>query len=305
MPSMLEDELLKWKFKRGSQEALSRIYEKYIDLMLTLAMAMLNDSHAAEDVVQDVFVSFARSAAGFRLQGSLKAYLATAVANRARDRLRQADYQTIEYNVDVPGDTFSTEPPEGYTATNSPETAPDMPMGLAKAGCANLECSVVVGFALPEGSVIMGWQCRDTDSKASQAPAFENLTWGGPLPKVAVEPYGLRSVGTSAPVTYTGSHMASTQKSGQFTEWALYVPARAAASAKAASYDVLYHFNLDPQPNAGFGLRLSSPVPVSTAQDFDSWVGGALAEWSDAGATPETLTYQRVIDLAHRLRTGQ
>ena len=38
---MLEDEILKWKFRRGSQEALARIYEKYIDSMLTLAMANL------------------------------------------------------------------------------------------------------------------------------------------------------------------------------------------------------------------------------------------------------------------------
>jgi hypothetical protein len=27
---MIEDELLKWKFKRGSREALARIYEKYV-----------------------------------------------------------------------------------------------------------------------------------------------------------------------------------------------------------------------------------------------------------------------------------
>jgi RNA polymerase sigma factor (sigma-70 family) len=99
---MLEDELLKWKFKRGSPEALSGIYEKYIDSMLTLAMAILNDAHAAEDVVQDVFVSFARSAGGFRLHGSLKAYLATAVVNRARDRLRQAKRRPAALDDDAP-----------------------------------------------------------------------------------------------------------------------------------------------------------------------------------------------------------
>jgi hypothetical protein len=32
---MIEDELLKWKFKRGSGEALSRIYEKYVSRLLT------------------------------------------------------------------------------------------------------------------------------------------------------------------------------------------------------------------------------------------------------------------------------
>jgi RNA polymerase sigma-70 factor (ECF subfamily) len=85
---MLEDELLKWRFKCGSREALSRIYEKYLNSLLTLAMALLNDTGAAEDVVHDVFVSFAKSPEDFKLHGSLKSYLGTCVINRARDRLR-------------------------------------------------------------------------------------------------------------------------------------------------------------------------------------------------------------------------
>jgi len=85
---MIEDELLKWKFKCGSKEALSRIYEKYLNNLLTLAMALLNDAGAAEDVVHDVFVSFAKSTENFKLRGSLKSYLTTCVINRARDRIR-------------------------------------------------------------------------------------------------------------------------------------------------------------------------------------------------------------------------
>jgi RNA polymerase sigma-70 factor (ECF subfamily) len=85
---MIEDELLKWKFKLGSREALSRIYKKYVHSLLSLAMGLLNDPYEAEDVVQDVFVSFAKSAGSFGLKGSLKAYLAKSVVNRARDRLR-------------------------------------------------------------------------------------------------------------------------------------------------------------------------------------------------------------------------
>ena len=52
---MIEDEVLKWKFKAGSKEALRRIYEKYLNRLLTFAMALLNDAGAAEDVVHDVF----------------------------------------------------------------------------------------------------------------------------------------------------------------------------------------------------------------------------------------------------------
>ena len=86
---MIEDEVLKWRFRRGNREALARIYEKYVRLLLSVAMGLLNDPHEAEDVVQDVFVSFARNPAGFGLRGSLKAYLATSVVNRVRDRVRR------------------------------------------------------------------------------------------------------------------------------------------------------------------------------------------------------------------------
>jgi RNA polymerase sigma-70 factor (ECF subfamily) len=86
---MVEDELLKLGFKRGSRDALQRIYEKYLDYLVTLAMGLLNDTSAAEDVVHDVFVAFARSSKDFRLSGSLKGYLTTCVANRVRDRIRR------------------------------------------------------------------------------------------------------------------------------------------------------------------------------------------------------------------------
>lgn len=85
----IEDELLKWRFKRGSREALARIYEKYVNALLSLAMGLLNDPHEAQDVVQDVFVSFAQGTERFSARGSLKAYLAQSVVNRVRDRVRR------------------------------------------------------------------------------------------------------------------------------------------------------------------------------------------------------------------------
>ena len=86
---MLEDELLKLRFLCGSSSALAQIYRKYADRLLTLAIALLRDVNAAEDVVHDVFVKFAAANGSFRLRGSLRSYLATCVANRARDVLRR------------------------------------------------------------------------------------------------------------------------------------------------------------------------------------------------------------------------
>lgn len=104
---MIEDELLKLRFKLGSEDALRRMYEKYLDYLLGVAMAFLNDSHAAQDIVHDVFVSLAQSADTFRIAGNLKHYLATCVANRARDRLRAVK------RVRVPiGPEPQSDPPE-------------------------------------------------------------------------------------------------------------------------------------------------------------------------------------------------
>ncbi len=99
---MIEDELLKLRFKAGSIDALQRIYEKYRDYLLTLAMALLNDAATAEDVVHDVFVSFAQSGSRFRLYGSLRAYLATCVVNRIRDRMRSRKRQGQTLDEQMP-----------------------------------------------------------------------------------------------------------------------------------------------------------------------------------------------------------
>jgi RNA polymerase sigma-70 factor (ECF subfamily) len=91
----MKDRLLIWRFKCGSSDALCRIYEKYEDYMLTLAVSLINDISAAEDVVHDVFVSFAQSAEKLRLNGNLKGYLTTCVANLARDRIRAKHRRAI------------------------------------------------------------------------------------------------------------------------------------------------------------------------------------------------------------------
>ncbi|MHC4627217.1 MAG: RNA polymerase sigma factor [Planctomycetota bacterium] len=85
---IVEDKLLIWRFKLGNTDALRRIYHKYKDDLLKLAVALGNDANVAEDVVQDVFVNFAQSAARIQPRGNLKSYLMTSVANRIRNRKR-------------------------------------------------------------------------------------------------------------------------------------------------------------------------------------------------------------------------
>ena len=114
---MIEDRLLIRRFKCGSKDALRRIYEKYAGFLLTLATALLNDVNAAEDVVHDFFVSFAQSAEKLKLNGNFKWYLATCVRNRARDRLRTRQLQTVGLD-EVDSIHSDTNEPESVAVSN-------------------------------------------------------------------------------------------------------------------------------------------------------------------------------------------
>ncbi len=83
----MEDKLLIWKFKRGSREALRRIYDKYHGRLLKLAVVLTGNVDTAEDIIQDVFMNFARTNR-FGLCGSLKSYLITSTLNSVRNQRR-------------------------------------------------------------------------------------------------------------------------------------------------------------------------------------------------------------------------
>lgn len=91
---MLEDKMLLLKVKRGNPDALRRIYEKYKDELLALAISLSNDRTAAEDALHDAFVSFAQHAEQLQLRTSLKSYLSSCIANRVRNLNRAKSART-------------------------------------------------------------------------------------------------------------------------------------------------------------------------------------------------------------------
>jgi RNA polymerase sigma-70 factor (ECF subfamily) len=95
----MEDKLLIWKFKRGSREALRRIYDKHHEHLLKLAVVLTGNIDTAEDVVQEVFVNFAKSAGRFGLIGSLKSYLITSTLNHVRNQRRDSSRRRLQ-NLD-------------------------------------------------------------------------------------------------------------------------------------------------------------------------------------------------------------
>ena len=90
---MFEDRLLISRFKAGSRDAFCKIFDKYEGDLMTLAVNLLTDANAAEDVLQEVFISFVQRIDKFQLTGSLKGYFVKCVVNRARDHLRKRQRQ--------------------------------------------------------------------------------------------------------------------------------------------------------------------------------------------------------------------
>lgn len=214
------------------------------------------------------------------------------------------DYLDIDYDVAVPDGVFTMEPPEGYTLKNTMETA--IPLELSRSGgvaYGSFSANARIGFLMGDGSVIVAWQSLDSESEIPQDELFMGLEFGGPLPRLPVEIYGLKPAGVSRELTYTGYHLAHTQKAGKFIEWSLYVPDGAPpASVRQLGCDVLYRFNIDPEPKWRIGLTVDCSLLIKGAEDFGKWVLGAMAELSDDGEVPAGITYERVLVLTEQVR---
>ena len=117
----MEDKLLVLRCKLHSKAALTRIYEKYKRHLLILAVALLNDTSRAEDVVHDVFVGFVERLEDFELTGSLKSYLATCVANRARNVNRARHRRAVAAGCAEPVARPSDEPGRSVTCNEELE----------------------------------------------------------------------------------------------------------------------------------------------------------------------------------------
>jgi RNA polymerase sigma-70 factor (ECF subfamily) len=85
--------------RRGDHAALATIHRLYARPAYNLALRMLGDAMAAEDVVQDVFERLARSLGGYRGDAPFGAWLRRAVANGAVDELRRRRWLDLDTPV--------------------------------------------------------------------------------------------------------------------------------------------------------------------------------------------------------------
>jgi len=94
------------RIRAGEQDALAELYDRYSSVVYGVALRVLQDAAAAEDIVQDIFLQLWRKPDAFdSSRGSLVAWLAVIARHRAIDRLRQRRPETDIEEVIIAGRT--------------------------------------------------------------------------------------------------------------------------------------------------------------------------------------------------------
>lgn len=76
--------------RAGDQGAMAALYDRYSSVVYSVALRVLGETGAAEDVLQDVFLQLWRNPSAFDAsRGNLAAWLAVISRNRAIDALRK------------------------------------------------------------------------------------------------------------------------------------------------------------------------------------------------------------------------
>jgi RNA polymerase sigma-70 factor, ECF subfamily len=88
--------------RSGDEQAMAQLYDRYSSIVYSVALRILGDVGAAEDILQDVFMQLWRNPMAFDAsRGRLPAWLAVIARHRAIDTLRKRQPGTDIADVTV------------------------------------------------------------------------------------------------------------------------------------------------------------------------------------------------------------
>jgi RNA polymerase sigma-70 factor (ECF subfamily) len=88
--AMPSDTALIAAIRAGDQGAMATLYDRYSSIVYAVALRVLQDTGAAEDVLQDIFMQLWRNPGAFNAsRGNMAAWLAVIARHRAIDGLRR------------------------------------------------------------------------------------------------------------------------------------------------------------------------------------------------------------------------
>ncbi len=107
----LNDGALISAIRSGNQDAMAQLYDRYSSVVYSVALRVLGETSAAEDVLQEIFMQLWRNPGSFDSgRGNLAPWLAVITRNRAVDMLRKRRPQTemtetvVSVEPDMAGD---------------------------------------------------------------------------------------------------------------------------------------------------------------------------------------------------------
>jgi RNA polymerase sigma-70 factor (ECF subfamily) len=101
--------------RAGNQDAMAKLYDRYSSVVYAVALRVLGDASAAEDILQEIFMQLWRNPSAFDAsRGNLAPWLAVIARNRALDVLRKRRPQT-----EVDETVISIEPDLAASADRS------------------------------------------------------------------------------------------------------------------------------------------------------------------------------------------
>ena len=103
--TMSSDLALATAIRAGDQGAMGALYDRYSSIVYAVALRVLQDTAAAEDVLQDVFMQLWRNPGAFDAsRGNMGAWLAVIARHRAIDALRrrkpEEDFENVIVSVE-------------------------------------------------------------------------------------------------------------------------------------------------------------------------------------------------------------
>jgi RNA polymerase sigma-70 factor (ECF subfamily) len=95
------------RVRRQDQQAMALLYDRYARAVYSLALHVLHEQRAAEDVVQDVFLTvWQRPQTYIAERGSFGPWVLRVTRNRAIDLLRRRGHELFPKNDEERGSTF-------------------------------------------------------------------------------------------------------------------------------------------------------------------------------------------------------
>ena len=89
-PTVEDDPSLLALVRKGDEQAMASLFDRYSKVVYSVALRVLRDPAAAEDVLQEIFMQVWRSPDSFTsAKGSLGGWLAVVARNRSIDTLRR------------------------------------------------------------------------------------------------------------------------------------------------------------------------------------------------------------------------